>query len=83
MARHPRWKAPENLPEPHVDKPPAIAPTDLGAPAVRLEVFLAASGIRSDQSAGFRSWAKRMGLGPRAMSAWKQAMTDFGGRPVR
>lgn len=81
MARRIRLETPEAAPAPV--RQPVTAAAGPEAPVVRIEVFLAACGIRRDQTAGFQSWAKRQGLGPRPMSAWRQALAEFGDRVVR
>jgi hypothetical protein len=75
---------------------PVSAPASLAAPAsapaallaehkpdpVTLEVWLLTSGMKPDQMAGFRRWAKSCKLGPRVALDWERAHREFLARPV-
>lgn len=82
MARGRRFnRPPQNIfPEP---APVEVAVSKPTAPAVRFEVFAAASGIRADQLAGFKSWVRQQALGPRSMSEWRDTLAGFQSKPVR
>ena len=82
MAHGRRFERPPQdiIPEP---APTEAAPPAPAAPAVRFEVFAAASGIRADQLAGFKSWVRQQKLGPRSMSEWRSTLADFQSKPVR
>lgn len=51
-------------------------------PKVPLKVFIASSGVRWDQMAGFKSFAKRHGMGPLTILEWRDAFDTFMKRPV-
>lgn len=51
-------------------------------PKVPLRVFIASSGIRWDQMAGFRSFAKRHKMGPLTIPEWREEFAAFMKRPV-
>lgn len=72
--------------EPKAEEKPetkeAEAPEDDGRPKVELRVFIASGGIRWDQMAGFKSYAKRNKMGPRSIPEWRKALDAFMKRPV-
>jgi hypothetical protein len=65
-------------PEEKKDEPPARA-----LDRVTLEVYCSASGLKWDQIAGFKSWAKRQKLARLTMPEWKAKHDEFVVRPVR
>lgn len=73
------------------EKAPAPAPgpkTKVGQPAkqlplVKLKVFVASSGLRKDQIAGFEAFARINKMGPMSMPDWRKAMDEFFSRPVK
>lgn len=73
---------PQSTPEP--SKEPTSAPDASlsGLPRVSLDVFVAVSGQKPDQLAGFCSWAKRKKLAPRTIPEWKAELETFSNRPV-
>lgn len=75
----------EPQPEPvqKVDAPPApVAEPERVLPDVDLAVFLRASGMREDQTAGFRLWARQRRLSRQTMLQWKAKWDEFQRRPV-
>ena len=75
----------ETTKEPEAEKPAteeAEAPPDDGKPKVELRVFIASGGIRWDQMAGFKSYAKRNKMGPLSIPEWREAFNAFMKRPV-
>lgn len=50
--------------------------------SVPLDIFIATYGARFDQVAGFKSYVRRMKMGPRTIPEWKEAMAAFQNRPV-
>lgn len=78
--------APQKQVKPVKAKPEA--PVKVGQPAkklpfVKLRVFLASSGLKPDQSAGFEAHARINKLGPMSMPQWKEALDKFFSRPVK
>ncbi len=65
-------------PEEKKDEPPARA-----LDRVTLEVYCSASGVKWDQIAGFKAWAKRQKLARLTMTEWKVKHNEFVVRPVR
>ena len=49
---------------------------------VPLKVFLVACGIKSDQTAGFAAYVKRMKFGPRTMPEWQRSFDEFMQKPT-
>lgn len=60
-----------------------MASKDDRGPVVKLEVFCAASGLKPDQTAGFKAWAKLQKMPPRPMGDWRATLEQFNNRPVR
>ena len=71
----------EEAPEP--EKEPEPEPSFPEPARVPLRVFIASSGVKWDQMAGFKAYAKRTNLGPLSITDWRKAFTDFQKRPVR
>ena len=67
--------------EPKEEASPVEAPKVV-KPSIALRVFLQICGKKADQTAGFSSYAKRMGMGPRPVEEWREAYQDFMNRPV-
>jgi hypothetical protein len=75
------------VPEPVAE---VVAPVEPVAPVVTVEpsdlmplrVFATLAGPKWDQMAGFVAWATRQQLGPRSMTAWREAHETFKTRPV-
>lgn len=63
-------------------KPTVPVMEDDGRPKVELRVFIASGGIRWDQMAGFKSYAKRNRMGPLSIPEWRKAFKEFMKRPV-
>lgn len=73
----------EEVPEKQKKNPPPPQAVVQPEPArVPLRVFLVCCGIKWDQMAGFKSYAKRLKLGPLSILEWRQALADFQKRPV-
>lgn len=60
----------------------AEEPVDDGKPRVALRVFIASGGKKWDQMAGFKSYAKRLKMGPLSIPEWREAFDTFMNRPV-
>ena len=73
---------PESSPETKPDEAKAPAPARVLS-RVALEVYCSASGLKWDQVAGFKAWAKRQKFGRLTMPEWKAKHDEFAARPVR
>lgn len=73
---------PESSPETKPDEAKPAAPAR-NLSKVPLEVYCSASGVKWDQIAGFKAWAKRQKLGRLTMPQWKAKHDEFAARPVR
>lgn len=49
---------------------------------IALHVWALTSGLKPDQTAGFRHFARKQKLGPRTSAEWAQVYRDFSARPV-
>jgi len=49
---------------------------------VDISVFLLVCGLKPDQTAGFKAWAKSQKLGARTIPEWHTALTNHANRPV-
>jgi hypothetical protein len=82
---------PESEPEPVLESESAPVPAEKpvepdpgdGKPKVTLAVFLAAGSAKWDQMAGFKSYAKRMKLGPKTIKQWREAHKAFMTAPMK
>lgn len=59
--------------------PPPVA--NGGKPLVKFRVFEAASGIKPDQLAGFKSYVNVQKLGPMTMNDWRKSYDEFLNKP--
>ncbi len=76
----PQKELPAKKPEP---KAKAAAPKAKPLPLVKLRVFLATSGLKPDQSAGFVAHARIKKIGPMTIPQWKEELRKFFSRPVK
>jgi len=70
---------------PEVAKAPSVSvdqPARKLSP-IKLRVFLASSGLKPDQSAGFESFARNNKLGPMSIPQWHTELDKFFSRPVK
>lgn len=52
-------------------------------PLVPLDVFIAVSGQKPDQMAGFSRWVQRSRIGPQTVVGWKKILEQYANRPVK
>lgn len=68
---------PKEIPEKEEVKEPVSE-----KPKVSLQVFEKLSGMKFDQIAGFKQYAKREGLEPLTVLDWRKAFQKFMGKPT-
>lgn len=74
-------KKPESAP---VQKPQLPEPDpEALEPQIELRVFEKIAGPKWDQLAGFKSYAKRLKLGPLSVREWRRALAEFQEKPVK
>lgn len=72
----------ELKPEPKVEKEPD--PTvEFDLPLINLNVFCQLSGLKFDQTAGFRRYATTKKLAPMTVPQWRKKLEDFQNKPTR
>ena len=67
------------------EQEPVIEVATIPEPAARsisIRVWATLVPEKWDQLAGFRSYAKRLGLGPLTVNEWREAFNTFSNRPV-
>ncbi len=75
--------APVQTSEPKPQQPKAEAAQRPMGQIVPLRVYEKVAGVKVDQLAGFKSYAKRMKLGPMSVKEWKAAYQKFMGTAVK
>lgn len=75
---------PEIKLEPEQLAPELVIPESVPLkPRVDLKIYLATSGHKVDQIAGFRHWANKRNLAKQTIPEWRELHQDFNARPTK
>lgn len=87
-AEHQNTFVEDTLPQKEIIQEPSqpeLAPAsqNQSLPMVKLRIFVASSGNKPDQMAGFEAFAKALKLGPMTIPQWREEMDKFLKRPMK